>query len=138
MSKTFSKPPKKPRRWSEIEVPCPDCGQATLALKQYRITERFVFAFAFAFSSYVQYTACPKCMRRFLTSRLWRNLPTAHISWPFWVLIPYVVQTCRTLTEGHSEGVIEGLKEAHRAKSGQDAAKGSGWRADPEAIARRR
>ena len=112
-----------------VSYPCPDCGQLTDSLKQYRFVKWFVIFLAVAIWKPDVHVACPPCMRtyvwrrglliilvNFLLSILWitavkgdrtpLNIFLANLILVF-AFLPWLVGvTVATTRKGHSKSIL--------------------------------
>jgi hypothetical protein len=89
---------------SEYTLGCPECGNLTNSLKEYRITHLLICLVIFFRVQRQDYEACPSCMRKKLIERTFVNIIPANLAWPV-VLIIHTIQFCRTFIPGHSKNV---------------------------------
>ena len=59
---------------ASASYPCPDCGQLTDNLKQYRFVKWFIILLALVIWRGEAHTACPACMRKYLLRRSLLNI----------------------------------------------------------------
>lgn len=101
-------PSVSPRPSDNQLVRCPECGQPSDSIKHYRLPYRYWFLYVYASTQDVEYTCCPRCMRKhILIHGFTYNILTFNILWPFWIFPWMVVQLIRSYTHGHSKYVNE-------------------------------
>jgi Zn finger protein HypA/HybF involved in hydrogenase expression len=93
----------------EMPLPCPHCGGLTHSLKRYRVFDFLLCLFIGFSMQTVMHTACPGCMRKSLLIRSLINLPLANVLFPL-VAVFHGIAFLRSLTQGHSESVVEILR----------------------------
>jgi hypothetical protein len=114
MASTSTASPKAP-----LLLPCPHCGKETDSLKDYHVLHSFLFLLLVYQVSHRRYVACPFCMREYLMQRMGINLLTANFVFPFSAGPWLSILLARSFTKGHSEPVLDRLREAKRKAMAQ-------------------
>lgn len=97
-----------------IWLECPVCGQDTNSMKEYEVLDEFFFLMKRSKISTIDCVACLDCMRRYMIKRLLINFLSAHLSWPFVVLPPFLILFARSFTLGHSKKIHDEFREGYK------------------------
>jgi hypothetical protein len=86
---------------------CGYCGKETGSLKDFELPA--VLFVPFPYCPYISaetepISACPACMRWYITKFLLCNIVTANVLWPVVSLLPSLYLFARTMRKGHSRG----------------------------------
>lgn len=91
-------------------VSCPECGELSDSIKNYDLPYRYLFLYVYASTQDIEYTCCPRCMRKHILYRGFTyNILTFNVLWPFWIFPWMIIQLIRSFTRGHSKSVKEAL-----------------------------
>ncbi len=116
MSNTANPSPTPKAEKQVLLLKCPICGQATDSLKCYTVMHEVLWLLIVSQWREVDYMACPTCMRKYLRQRVVANILTSHLLWPVWIFPPFLVKYLRSFTKGHSDAVIDALKDEQRQR----------------------
>jgi hypothetical protein len=90
-------------------LPCPECGELSDSLKQYRYIQWCLCLLLHAVSETTVHRACPPCMRKFILKRCLLNALPANLAWIFGILPWGMVLIAASYTDGHSRAVLQGV-----------------------------
>lgn len=90
-------------------LPCPECGELTDSLKQYRFMNYCLFLGLAHVHQDIVYRGCPACIRRFVVRKSLLNIVPANVVWPFLFLPWGLALIALAGIPGHSRAVLEGL-----------------------------
>ena len=94
-----------------VPINCPECGQASSAIKCYSLPHYVIFLGIVAFWQKITFTCCPKCMLKHIFIKCFTyNIITANILYPFLVLPWGIIYLLRNITKGHSKEIVEIIK----------------------------
>ena len=92
----------------QIWVRCPECGELSNSIKNYKLPNYIVFLLLGATGQTISYICCPHCMRKHILIKCFTyNILLANVLWPF-LIVPWgIVQLIRSYTKGHSDSVMQ-------------------------------
>lgn len=85
-------------------IECPCCKVPSDSLKDFEVFNWCIF-FGFLLTRSENVVACPKCMRSTLWRRCFKNIATANLAWPLWVLPRTLLQIAGTYIRGRSQSL---------------------------------